>query len=53
MDDRPVALRSGGMMKQEDGDRLGQQWSDLDKSIKTEKCMRLNRVMDHHHSRLQ
>lgn len=35
MDDRPVALRSGGMMKQEDGDKFGQKWSDLDKSIRT------------------
>lgn len=37
MDDRPVALRIGGMMKQEDGDRFGQKWSDLDKSIRTDR----------------
>ena len=35
MNDRPMALRSGVMIKQKDGDRFGQKWSDLDKSIRT------------------
>jgi len=35
VDDRPMALRSRGAMNQEGGNRFDQEWSEMNKSIRT------------------